>query len=161
MYWRPVTGETETADRGCKQYYAIWKRNLGRKARNWKAGKPFCIGIENGCILRIAWHIVQYPSQSYYVISLQSLLATERMETYKAKSVGNHITGYFRENTIIKWQYLHRMDKAASLLLLLLLYEEGGVIDDAEHTVFECASRQSYRSVLTSIIGTITADNIG
>ena len=49
------------------------------------------------------------------------------------------------------------MDKTASLYCL---YEEGEVIDDAEHTVFECARWQSYRSVLTSIIGTITAANI-
>ena len=40
------------------------------------------------------------------------------------------------------------------------LYEEGQIADDAEHTVFECASRQSYRSELTSTIGTITAANI-
>lgn len=131
------------------------------------------------------------------------LLAAERMEIYKAKSAGNHITGYFRENTISKWQqrwneedrgrwtaklipdirpwigrkfgevnyyvtqmlsghgyfrkYLHRMGKTASPYCL---YEEGEVIDDAEHTVFECARWQSYRSVLTSIVGTITAANI-
>ena len=40
------------------------------------------------------------------------------------------------------------------------LYEAGEVIDDAEHTVFECARWQSYRSVLTSIVGLITAANI-
>ena len=40
------------------------------------------------------------------------------------------------------------------------LYEEGKVIYDAEHTVNECARWQSYRSLLTSIIGTITAANI-
>ena len=32
-YCRPATGETETPDGGCKQHYAIWKRNLGRNAR--------------------------------------------------------------------------------------------------------------------------------
>ena len=40
------------------------------------------------------------------------------------------------------------------------LYEEGEVIDDAEHTVFECACWQSYRSELTSRIETITAANM-
>ena len=39
------------------------------------------------------------------------------------------------------------------------LYEEREVIDDAEHTVFECARLQNYHPVLTSIIGTITAAN--
>ena len=58
--------------------------------------------------------------------------------------------GYF-------WKYLHRMGKTASPFYL---YEEGEVIDDAEHRDFECASWQSYRSVLTSIIGTMTAANI-
>ena len=28
------------------------------------------------------------------------LLAAERMEVYKAKSTGNHITGQYRENTM-------------------------------------------------------------
>ena len=37
------------------------------------------------------------------------------------------------------------------------LYEEGKIINDAEHAVFECARWQSYRSELTSTIGTITA----
>ena len=40
------------------------------------------------------------------------------------------------------------------------LYEEVEVIDDAEHTVFKCASWQSSSSVLTSAIGTITYANI-
>ena len=40
------------------------------------------------------------------------------------------------------------------------LCEEGEVIDDAKHTVFECARWQSYRSVLMAIIGTITVANI-
>ena len=40
------------------------------------------------------------------------------------------------------------------------LYEEGEIIDYAEHTVFECARWQGYRSELTSTIGTITAANI-
>ena len=35
---RPATGETVTHDGGCKQHYAIWKRNL------------YCIGIDNDCI---------------------------------------------------------------------------------------------------------------
>ena len=39
-------------------------------------------------------------------------------------------------------------------------YEEEEVIDDAEHTVYEFTRWQSYRSELTSIIGTITAVNI-
>ena len=34
------------------------------------------------------------------------------------------------------------------------------VIDYAEHTVFECALGQSFRSVLTSTTGTITTANI-
>ena len=38
-------------------------------------------------------------------------------------------------------------------------YEVGQIIDDAEHTVFECARWQSYRSELTFTIGTITAVN--
>ena len=32
------------------------------------------------------------------------LLAAERTVVYKAKSVGRHITGHLRENTIAKWQ---------------------------------------------------------
>ena len=40
------------------------------------------------------------------------------------------------------------------------LYEERKVINDAEHTVFECARWQRYHSVLTSIILKITAANI-
>ena len=32
------------------------------------------------------------------------LLAAERTEIYKEKSVGSHITGHFRKNTITKWQ---------------------------------------------------------
>ena len=38
--------------------------------------------------------------------------------------------------------------------------EEGKVIEDAEHTILECARWLSYRSVLTSVIGMITAANI-
>ena len=49
------------------------------------------------------------------------------------------------------------MDKSA---YPYCLYEEGEVNDDAEHTVFKCARWQSYGSVLSSIIGTITAANI-
>ena len=40
------------------------------------------------------------------------------------------------------------------------LYDEGQVIDYTEHTVFECARWQSNRSVMTPIIGTITATKI-
>ena len=45
------------------------------------------------------------------------------------------------------------------------LYEEGEVINDAEYTVFEFSSFEyvrweSYRFVLTSIIASITVDNI-
>ena len=40
------------------------------------------------------------------------------------------------------------------------LYEEGEEMINAEHTVFEWSHWQSYRSVLMSIIGTITAGNI-
>ena len=40
------------------------------------------------------------------------------------------------------------------------LYEEGEVIDEPEHTVFECARWHSYRSVLMLIIWTITAPNV-
>ena len=40
------------------------------------------------------------------------------------------------------------------------LYEEGKIIDDAEHTVFKCASLQSYCTELKSTMGTITAANI-
>ena len=58
--------------------------------------------------------------------------------------------GYFRK-------YLHRMGKTPSLYCL---YEEVEVIDDAEHTDFECARWQSFCSVLMSIIGTITVANI-
>ena len=58
--------------------------------------------------------------------------------------------GYFRK-------YLHRMGKTASPYCL---YEEGEVIDDAEHIVFECGRWQSYRSLLTSKFGMMTAANI-
>ena len=54
-------------------------------------------------------------------------------------------------------KYLHRIGKTASPYCL---YEDGEVIDDAGHNVFECARWQIYRSVLTSVIGTITAVNI-
>ena len=40
------------------------------------------------------------------------------------------------------------------------LYKEGEVIDDAEHTAFECDRWQSYRPELTSTIGKITAAKI-
>ena len=40
------------------------------------------------------------------------------------------------------------------------LYEEEEVINDEEHTVLECTRWQSYRSVSTSIIETITVANI-
>ena len=40
------------------------------------------------------------------------------------------------------------------------LYGEGKITDDTEHTAFKCARWQSYRSVLTSVIGTDTAANI-
>ena len=33
------------------------------------------------------------------------MLVTVRMEIFKAKSPGNHITGHFRENTISKCNY--------------------------------------------------------
>ena len=39
-------------------------------------------------------------------------------------------------------------------------YEEWEVINDTEHNVYECGRWQSYRFVLTSIIGTITVVNI-
>ena len=58
--------------------------------------------------------------------------------------------GYFSK-------YLHRTGNTTSPSSD---YEEGEVINDAENTVFECAHGQSYRFVLTSIIGTITAANI-
>ena len=48
-------------------------------------------------------------------------------------------------------KYLHRMSKTASHYSLY---------KNAEHTVFEYAHRQNYRSLLTSIIGTITAANV-
>ena len=54
-------------------------------------------------------------------------------------------------------KYLYRMSKTA---FLYCLYGEEKEIDDTEHTVFECARWQSYRSVLTSIIETITAADI-
>ena len=54
-------------------------------------------------------------------------------------------------------KYLHRISKTASYYCL---YEEGEIIDIAEYTVFGCARWQSYRSELTSTIGTITAANI-
>ena len=57
--------------------------------------------------------------------------------------------GYFRK-------YLHRTRKTGGSYCL---YEEGEVINDAEHNVFECALWQSYRSVMTPIIGTIMAAN--
>ena len=40
------------------------------------------------------------------------------------------------------------------------LYEEGEIVEEAEHTAFEVARWQIFRSVLTLIIGTITAANI-
>ena len=58
--------------------------------------------------------------------------------------------GYFKK-------YLHRIGKTASPYCL---YEEGEIIDDAEHTVFECARWQTYRSELTSTIRTIADANI-
>ena len=57
--------------------------------------------------------------------------------------------GYFRK-------YLLRMGKTPPYCL----WEEGEVIDDAKHTVFECARWQSYCSVLMSIFGTITAGKL-
>ena len=63
------------------------------------------------------------------------------------------------EKTISKWQQLwNDADKIAAKAACL--YEEGEVIDDTKNTVSECASWQSYRSVLTSITETITAANM-
>ena len=39
----------------------------------------------------------------------------------------------------------------------IMSYEEGEVIADAEQTIFECPRWQSYRFILTSIIGKIRA----
>ena len=59
--------------------------------------------------------------------------------------------GYFRK-------YLHRLGKTA---YPYCFSEEGELVDDgAQHTALEYTCRQSYRSALTSIIGTITAANI-
>ena len=52
-------------------------------------------------------------------------------------------------------KYLHRMGET-----LCCLYEIGKIIDDAENTVFKCACWQSFRFVLTSVIGTITITDI-
>ena len=49
------------------------------------------------------------------------------------------------------------MGKTASAYCL---YEEGAIINDAEHTVLDCARWQIYSSELTSTIGTITAAKI-
>ena len=54
-------------------------------------------------------------------------------------------------------KYLHRMSKTVSDYCL---YEEGEVIDHAGDIFFECVRWQSYRSVLTSVIGMITAAKI-
>ena len=67
------------------------------------------------------------------------------MISRKFAEVNYYVTqrhGFFRK-------YLHRIGKTASPYYL---YEEGEVIDDAEHTFFECARWQSYRSLMTSII---------
>ena len=67
---------------------------------------------------------------------------------YVTQILSGHI--YFRK-------YLHRMGKTT---FPYCLYEESEVVDDTEHIVFESGHWQSYRSVLTSIIGTSTAANI-
>ena len=72
----------------------------------------------------------------------------EEVNYYITQMLSGH--GYF-----IK--YLYRMGKIASTYCL---YGEGEVLDDTKHTVFECNRWQNYRSVLTLIIGTITAANI-
>ena len=54
-------------------------------------------------------------------------------------------------------KYLHRMGKTA---FSYCLYEEGEIIDETEHTNFECALWESYRSELTFVIGT-TANIVG
>ena len=43
---------------------------------------------------------------------------------------------------------------------LCCLYKEGEVINDIDHPVFACARQQSYRFVLTPVIGTITVANM-
>ena len=58
------------------------------------------------------WIIGKFGEENYYLTQLLS----------------GH--GYFKK-------YLYRMGKTASPYCL---YEEGEIIDDAEHTVFECAS---------------------
>ena len=67
---------------------------------------------------------------------------------YATQLLSGH--GYFRK-------YLHRMGK---YYYPYYLYEEGEIIDDAEHTFFECTRWQSYCSELMSTIKTITAANI-
>ena len=52
------------------------------------------------------------------------------------------------------------MDILGNICTECCLYEEGEVMDDAEHTIFECARWQKYRSALTSIIEMIMAANI-
>ena len=58
--------------------------------------------------------------------------------------------GYFNK-------YLHGMGKPVSPYCL---YEEREIIDDAGHTIFECARWQSYRSELMLTFETIVAANI-
>ena len=86
--------------------------------------------------------------RSYDEILTEGPVMYVYMNYYVTKLLSGH--GDFRK-------YLHRMGKTASPYCL---YEKGQIIDDAEHTVFECTRWQSYRSELTSTIGTITASKI-
>ena len=74
----------------------------------------------------------------------------------KFREVHYYVTQMLTDHEYFR-KYLHRMGKIGSPYCL---YEEGEVSNDEEYTVFLCARWQSYRSVLTSIMGTITVANI-
>ena len=64
------------------------------------------LSVQRTAALRIA---SAYRTASAHAVLVMAgtipvdLLAAERMEIYKTKLAGNHITRHFRENTISKW----------------------------------------------------------
>ena len=121
--------------------------------------------------IALTYHTVSAPAVLVIAGTIPvDLLVTKRIEIYKTN--GRPYLGHKAMDWLQIWRgyvtqmlsvdgylgkYLHRMGKTVSPYCL---YQDGKVIDDAEYTFFEYVRWQIYRSVLTSINGTITVANI-
>ena len=85
----------------------LYEREIWAETLEVKKRASSLVSIQKTAALRIA---SAYRTVSAIAVLVKAgaipmdLLATERMEIYKANSAGSHITGRFRENTITKWQ---------------------------------------------------------